>query len=229
MARDLLEPIKEKFPWISYADLWTLAGATAIEEMGGACRAGHFCGSVHAIAHLWGEPWVLNMMQCVLCSAASDTGRVCMAESDSQPQAAVPHCCHNILSPARCCQHVGDATSTSVPLPECRPACTACNGKLLLLLQSSHLQHTCVPFPHLLQARRSSGGRGGPTMTARTTRCCRRTAGCPTPRGTPSTCGTSSTAWWGPSKHSCLDVALRFTFKMQDPVDTWLLAAAREA
>lgn len=37
VARDLLEPIKEKFPWISYADLWTLAGATALEEMGGAC------------------------------------------------------------------------------------------------------------------------------------------------------------------------------------------------
>lgn len=37
VARDLLEPIKVKFPWISYADLWTLAGATAIEEMGGAC------------------------------------------------------------------------------------------------------------------------------------------------------------------------------------------------
>ena len=37
VARDLLEPIKEKFPWISYADLWTLAGATAIEELGGAC------------------------------------------------------------------------------------------------------------------------------------------------------------------------------------------------
>jgi cytochrome c peroxidase len=35
VARDLLEPIKVKFPWISYADLWTLAGATAIEEMGG--------------------------------------------------------------------------------------------------------------------------------------------------------------------------------------------------
>jgi catalase (peroxidase I) len=46
VARDLLEPIKVKFPWISYADLWTLAGATAIEEMGGACWAGlcaQFC------------------------------------------------------------------------------------------------------------------------------------------------------------------------------------------
>ena len=35
VARDLLEPIKKQFPWISYADLWTLAGAVAIEEMGG--------------------------------------------------------------------------------------------------------------------------------------------------------------------------------------------------
>lgn len=35
IARDLLEPIKAKYPWISYADLWTLAGAVAIEEMGG--------------------------------------------------------------------------------------------------------------------------------------------------------------------------------------------------
>lgn len=35
IARDLLEPIKAAHPWISYADLWTLAGAVAIEEMGG--------------------------------------------------------------------------------------------------------------------------------------------------------------------------------------------------
>jgi cytochrome c peroxidase len=35
VARDLLEPIKKKFPAISYADLYTLAGAVAIEEMGG--------------------------------------------------------------------------------------------------------------------------------------------------------------------------------------------------
>lgn len=34
-ARVFLEPIKEAFPWISYADLWTLAGVTAIEAMGG--------------------------------------------------------------------------------------------------------------------------------------------------------------------------------------------------
>ncbi|RMD43185.1 hypothetical protein DV735_g1943, partial [Chaetothyriales sp. CBS 134920] len=34
-ARAFLEPIKKKFPWITYADLWTLAGAVAIKEMGG--------------------------------------------------------------------------------------------------------------------------------------------------------------------------------------------------
>jgi len=35
IARNLLEPIKRQFPGISYADLWTLAGAVAIEHMGG--------------------------------------------------------------------------------------------------------------------------------------------------------------------------------------------------
>ncbi|KAI5294477.1 hypothetical protein KEM52_003933 [Ascosphaera acerosa] len=34
-ARDFLEPIKAKHPWISYSDLWTLAGVTALKEMGG--------------------------------------------------------------------------------------------------------------------------------------------------------------------------------------------------
>ncbi|RMZ77891.1 hypothetical protein DV738_g4167, partial [Chaetothyriales sp. CBS 135597] len=34
-ARAFLEPIKKKFPWITYADLWTLAGVVAVKEMGG--------------------------------------------------------------------------------------------------------------------------------------------------------------------------------------------------
>ncbi|GAA5822506.1 hypothetical protein JCM3770_002441 [Rhodotorula araucariae] len=34
-ARRFLEPIKEKHPWITYADLWTLAGVVALKEMGG--------------------------------------------------------------------------------------------------------------------------------------------------------------------------------------------------
>lgn len=38
VARDLLEPVKAKFPWLSYADLYTLGGVVAVEEMGGATR-----------------------------------------------------------------------------------------------------------------------------------------------------------------------------------------------
>jgi cytochrome c peroxidase len=35
LARDFLEPLKAKYPHVSYADLWTLAGVVAIENMGG--------------------------------------------------------------------------------------------------------------------------------------------------------------------------------------------------
>jgi len=35
LARNRLEPIKARFPGLTYADLWTLAGSVAIEEMGG--------------------------------------------------------------------------------------------------------------------------------------------------------------------------------------------------
>lgn len=35
VARQVLEPLKAKYPGVSYADLWTLAGVVAIEEMGG--------------------------------------------------------------------------------------------------------------------------------------------------------------------------------------------------
>ncbi|OJJ49075.1 hypothetical protein ASPZODRAFT_129465 [Penicilliopsis zonata CBS 506.65] len=34
-GRAFLEPVKERHPWITYADLWTLAGVVAIKEMGG--------------------------------------------------------------------------------------------------------------------------------------------------------------------------------------------------
>ncbi|KAH8805661.1 cytochrome c peroxidase-like protein [Xylogone sp. PMI_703] len=34
-ARVFLEGVKAKHPWITYADLWTLAGVVSIEEMGG--------------------------------------------------------------------------------------------------------------------------------------------------------------------------------------------------
>ncbi|KAI0779402.1 cytochrome c peroxidase [Fomes fomentarius] len=35
VARTLLEDVKKEFPWISYGDLWTLAGVAAIQELGG--------------------------------------------------------------------------------------------------------------------------------------------------------------------------------------------------
>ncbi len=35
IARDLLEPIKAKYPGISYGDLWTIAGVAAVQELGG--------------------------------------------------------------------------------------------------------------------------------------------------------------------------------------------------
>ncbi|KAJ7058569.1 heme peroxidase [Mycena amicta] len=35
VARDLMEKIKARFPWISYGDLWTLAGVAAVQEMDG--------------------------------------------------------------------------------------------------------------------------------------------------------------------------------------------------
>ena len=31
VARELMEKIKEEFPWISYGDLWTLGGVAAIQ------------------------------------------------------------------------------------------------------------------------------------------------------------------------------------------------------
>jgi cytochrome c peroxidase len=35
VVRDLLDPIKQKYPGLSYSDLWTLAGVVAVQEMQG--------------------------------------------------------------------------------------------------------------------------------------------------------------------------------------------------
>ncbi|KAF9467405.1 cytochrome c peroxidase [Collybia nuda] len=35
VARDLMEKIKQEFPWITYGDLWTLGGVAAVQEMSG--------------------------------------------------------------------------------------------------------------------------------------------------------------------------------------------------
>ncbi|MCJ1319184.1 heme peroxidase [Xylographa vitiligo] len=34
-AQDFMEPVHDKFPWITYSDLWTLGGVCAIQEMQG--------------------------------------------------------------------------------------------------------------------------------------------------------------------------------------------------
>ncbi|EEC00102.1 hypothetical protein MPER_00018 [Moniliophthora perniciosa FA553] len=31
VARELMEKVKQEFPWISYGDLWTLGGVAAIQ------------------------------------------------------------------------------------------------------------------------------------------------------------------------------------------------------
>ena len=35
IKRMFLEPIKNQYQWITYADLWTLAGVVAVQDMGG--------------------------------------------------------------------------------------------------------------------------------------------------------------------------------------------------
>lgn len=35
VAREVMEKVKQQYPWISYGDLWTLAGVAAIQEMAG--------------------------------------------------------------------------------------------------------------------------------------------------------------------------------------------------
>lgn len=43
VARERLEEVKKKYPYISYGDLWTLAGICALQEMvswTSLCRAG---------------------------------------------------------------------------------------------------------------------------------------------------------------------------------------------
>ncbi|KAL4078207.1 peroxidase [Scleroderma yunnanense] len=35
VGRELMEKVKQQYPWISYGDLWTLAGVAAIQEMAG--------------------------------------------------------------------------------------------------------------------------------------------------------------------------------------------------
>ena len=75
-AREVLEPIKARFPWISYADLWTLGGVVAIESMGGEenkqVEAGHsdrLTGSATQTCGRWvvwwpSSPWEVSRSVC---------------------------------------------------------------------------------------------------------------------------------------------------------------------
>ncbi|RIA95444.1 mitochondrial putative cytochrome c peroxidase [Glomus cerebriforme] len=67
IARDALEPIREKHPWISYGDLWTLAGVVAIKELGGPT-----------------VPWKPGRIDATDESAAPPNGRLPDAEKDEQ-------------------------------------------------------------------------------------------------------------------------------------------------
>lgn len=42
VARELMEKVKQEFPWISYGDLWTLAGVAAIQV----CHFSNFYSSI---------------------------------------------------------------------------------------------------------------------------------------------------------------------------------------
>jgi catalase (peroxidase I) len=58
-ARQLLEPLKTKYPWISYADLYVLAGTVAIEATGGP----HI--RYRSTKHIY-HTWPLNYSPCSL-------------------------------------------------------------------------------------------------------------------------------------------------------------------
>jgi cytochrome c peroxidase len=67
VARKFLEPIKAKHPHLSHADLWTLAGATAVEAMGGPA-----------------VPWRGGRTDCMKPTTVPD-GRLPNADSGSRP------------------------------------------------------------------------------------------------------------------------------------------------
>ena len=52
VARGVMEKVKQEFPWITYGDLWTLAGVAAIQEMAGPhipWRPGRIDGFAHQV------------------------------------------------------------------------------------------------------------------------------------------------------------------------------------
>lgn len=66
VARSVLEPIKQRFSRITYSDLWTLAGAVAVEEMGGPSI-----------------PWKCGRMDCIDSKHIPPNGRLPFGYKDA--------------------------------------------------------------------------------------------------------------------------------------------------
>jgi len=66
IARAALEPVKQKFPRITYSDLWTLAGKVAIEEMGGPVI-----------------PWRCGRVDCVSDTFVPENGNLPFGDKDA--------------------------------------------------------------------------------------------------------------------------------------------------
>ena len=129
LAQEFLEPVKKQFPWITYADLWTLAGAQAIEEMGGvpdgchaadlmlACKAacaGYkvFLAHLHAYAQLY-TPHLIRS------SGPVEHGKCCtplaclFADTDSPDlvTGAVLHCASHVQHQQLCTSSIPSHSS----------------------------------------------------------------------------------------------------------------------
>ena len=135
IARERLEGIKAKFPGISYADLYTLAGVVAVEEMGGP-KIKWVSGRTDAkvCASVWVCTW------CVVTPRCSNPPSFPSPRLPPPPFAssAVPPATHFPLSPHHlvCVCVLSDVS----PLPTCTlavfcthpvPLCVCVGGRLI--------------------------------------------------------------------------------------------------
>lgn len=93
VARDLLEPVKKRFPYISYADLYTLAGVVAIEEVSEMC-----CCIV--VAFICILPLVLCVQLCVYScwlSTSDAATLVTCCETQQEKTTTFIHICLGLL------------------------------------------------------------------------------------------------------------------------------------
>ena len=93
IARELLEPVKKNHPWISYSDLWTLAGCVAVEELGG---------ESHTLASL-----LTHQISTIVSFPVSKTVRVSLPGHGAKSK--MTHCCKS--SCGNCASYVFYANS----------------------------------------------------------------------------------------------------------------------